>query len=179
MAPIGGMDMVDSSVPTLDPLAERYLRQLRVEGGLATNTLESYRRDLTTFQQYLAQRQLRIDRPLSPQVMVSFFAWLRQKPLAASSIARLVSAVRGWFRFLAREGVVAGNPLDNLATARRPVRLPKTLTMQEVITLLDLPVRSSAEDYRDRAMLELLYASGLRVSELVGLAVSQVDLNAG
>jgi integrase/recombinase XerD len=176
---IGGMDMVDSSAPILDPLAERYLMQLRVEGGLATNTLESYRRDLITFQQYLAQHQLQIDRPLSPQIMVSFLAWLRQKPLAVSSIARMVSAVRGWFRFLAREGVVAGNPLDTLATARRPVRLPKTLTMQEVTALLDLPVRPSAEDYRDRTMLELLYASGLRVSELVGLAVSQVDLNAG
>lgn len=171
--------MVDSSAPILDPLAERYLRQLRVEGGLAVNTLESYRRDLTTFQQYLAECQLRIDHPLSPQAMVSFLAWLRQKPLAASSIARMVSAMRGWFRFLAREGIVAGDPLHTLATARRPVRLPKTLTTQEVTALLDLPVRPSAEDRRDRAMLELLYASGLRVSELVGLAVSQVDLNAG
>jgi integrase/recombinase XerD len=171
--------MGDSSPSILAPLAERYLRQLRVEGGLAANTLESYRRDLTTFQQYLTQHQLRIDRPVSPQVLVSFLAWLRRKPLAASSIARMVSAMRGWFRFLAREGIVPGTPLHNLATARQPVHLPKTLTTQEITALLDLPVRSLPEDYRDRAMLELLYASGLRVSELTGLAGSQVDLNAG
>jgi len=171
--------MVEPSPPMLNSLAERYLRQLRVEGGLATNTLESYRRDLSTFQQYLAQHHLRMDHAVSARVVVSFLAWLRQRPLAPSSIARMVSAMRGWFRFLAREGIMADNPLRNLAIARRPARLPKTLTTQEVTSLLDLPPRPTPEDHRDRAMLEVLYASGLRVSELVGLAVSQVDLNAG
>ncbi|HSA61916.1 MAG TPA: site-specific tyrosine recombinase XerD [Nitrospiraceae bacterium] len=171
--------MADSVAPLLDPLAERYLGQLRVEGGLATNTLESYRRDLTMFQQYLSQHQLRMGAPVSPQIVVAFLASLKQKPLAASSIARMVSAMRGWFRFLVREEIAEGNPLRDLATARRPVRLPRTLTMQEVTSLLDLPVRPAAEDRRDRAMLELLYASGLRVSELVGLGVSQIDLNTG
>ncbi|HXV69353.1 MAG TPA: site-specific tyrosine recombinase XerD [Nitrospira sp.] len=171
--------MAESSSLNLDLLAERYLRQLRVEGGLATNTLESYRRDLTTWQQYLAQHRLCMAHAIPPQVVVAFLAWLRQKPLAPSSIARMVSAMRGWFRFLTREGIVAENPLRNLATARRPARLPKTLTTQEVTSLLDLPARPTPEDCRDRAMLEVLYASGLRVSELVGLAVSQVDLHVG
>jgi integrase/recombinase XerD len=171
--------MAESSSPNLDSLVERYLRQLRVEGGLATNTLESYRRDLTTWQQYLAQHRLCMTHAIPPQVVVAFLAWLRQKPLAPSSIARMVSAMRGWFHFLTREGIVAENPLRNLATARRPARLPKTLTTQEVTSLLDLPARPTPEDCRDRAMLEVLYASGLRVSELVGLAVSQVDLHVG
>lgn len=173
------MVIPDSVSPLLDPLVERYLSRLRVEGGLATNTLESYRRDLTKFQQYLAQRRLRMGDVISPQIVVTFLASLQQKPLAASSIARMLSAMRGWFRFLAREEIAEGNPLRDLATARRPVRLPRTLTIQEVTTLLDLSVGPAAEDHRDRAMLELLYASGLRVSELVGLAVSQIDLNAG
>lgn len=171
--------MADSESPLLDPLVDRYLSQLRVEGGLAINTLESYRRDLTKLQQYLAQQQLRMGVPISPQIVVAFLASLKQKPLAASSIARMLSAMRGWFRFLVREEIAEGNPLRDLATARRPVRLPRTLTIQEVTALLDLPVRSAAEDRRDRAMLELLYASGLRVSELVGLGVSQIDLNVG
>lgn len=171
--------MTDSPSPLLDPLAERYLSQLRVEGGLATNTLEAYRRDLTKFQQYLAQHQFRMGDSISPQIVVSFLASLKQENLAASSIARMLSAMRGWFRFLAREEIAEGNPLRDLATARRPVRLPRTLTMQEVTALLDLPLRPAAEDHRNRAMLELLYASGLRVSELVGLAVSQIDLNVG
>lgn len=171
--------MADSASPLLDPLAERYLGQLRVEGGLATNTLESYRRDLTKFQRYLSQRQIQMGASISPQIVVAFIASLKQVPLAPSSIARMLSAMRGWFRFLVREEIAEGNPLRDLATARRPVRLPRTLTTQEVTALLDLPVRPAAEDHRDRAMLELLYASGLRVSELVGLAVSQVDLNVG
>jgi integrase/recombinase XerD len=171
--------MADSASPLLDPLAERYLSQLRVEGGLATNPLESDRRDLTKFQQFLSQHQLRMDASISRQTVVAFLASLKQERLAASSIARMLSAMRGWFRFLVREEIAEENPLRDLATARRPVRLPRTLTLQEVTALLDLPVRPVVEDHRDRAMLELLYASGLRVSELVGLGVSQIDLNMG
>ena len=171
--------MTDPSPLILDSLAERYLRELRVEGGLTTNTLEAYRRDLTTYQQYLAQHRLRIDEAVSPQLVVSFLGWLRLKPLAPSSIARRVSAIRGWFSFLAREGLVAESPLRNLTGARRAARLPKTLTAEEVTSLLDLPARSTVEDCRDRAMVEVLYACGLRVSELVGLRTSQVDLNMG
>lgn len=171
--------MADRATQLLDPLAERYLSELRVEGGLATNTLESYRRDLTKFQLYLSQHRLQMSETISPQVVVGFLSALKQERLAAASIARIVSAMRGWFRFLMREEIAEGNPLRDLASARRPVRLPKTLTMQEVAALLDLPVLPAAEDRRDRAMLELLYASGLRVSELVGLKLSQIDLNLG
>jgi len=173
------MSVADSAASTLlDPLVERYLGRLRVEGGLATNTLESYRRDLTKFQQYLAQHQLGIGEPIAPQVVVAFLAALKRQPLAASSIARMLSALRGWFRFLVHEHIVNVNPLRDLTARRRAVRLPKTLTRQEVVRLLDVPTGSGAEDCRDRAMLELLYASGLRVSELIGLSVSQIDLNA-
>jgi integrase/recombinase XerD len=171
--------MSDRQPQFLDPLVERYLSRLRVEGGLATNTLESYRRDLAKLQQYLSRQQIRMGARISPQTVVGFLDALKRERLAVSSIARIVSAMRGWFRFLARERIADGDPLRDLATARRTVRLPKTLTVQEVTALLDLPALPSAEDQRDRAMLEVLYASGLRVSELVGLTLSQVDLNAG
>jgi integrase/recombinase XerD len=173
------MSMVHSAAPLLDPLVERYLCHLRVEGGLAVNTIESYRRDLTKFQQYLAGHMLGMGDPIAPPIVAAFLASLRRQPLVDSSIARMVSAMRGWFRFLSRERIIAVNPLGDLTARRRSVRLPKTLTKGEVARLLDMPVGSSAEDRRDRAMLELLYASGLRVSELVGLAVAQVDLNGG
>jgi integrase/recombinase XerD len=163
----------------LAPLVERYLSELRVEGGLSANTLESYRRDLTTFQRYLSRHQVVMGTPVSKPVMIGFLSALKDQRLAAASIARTLSAIRGWFRFLLREKLVDQNPLQDLAPARRPVRLPKTLTLLEVTALLDLPARPSAEDHRDRAMLELLYASGLRVSELIGVVVSQVDLNTG
>lgn len=171
--------MAESTAPLLNPLLERYLRELRIEGGLATNTLESYRRDLSRLQRYLTQHQLSISDSVSPHTIRSFLASLKQEALAASSIARLLSAMRGWYRFLVRENLVETSPLRDMTTVRRPVRLPKTLTHQDMTALLELPARDRAEDQRDRVMLELLYAAGLRVSELVGLSLSQIDVDRG
>lgn len=172
-------DTAGCDAPLLDPLVDRYLSQLRVESGLATNTLEAYRRDLAKFQQYLAQRRSSIGGPISAQTAVGFLSALHRERLSSASIARIVSALRGWCRFLVREGLAKDNPLRDLAPARRARRLPKTLTVQEVTALLDLPPLPGAEDQRDRTMLEVLYASGLRVSELISLEVAQVDLNVG
>jgi integrase/recombinase XerD len=171
--------MAEQTVPLLNPLLERYLSELRIEGGLATNTLESYRRDLFRLQRYLKQHQLSVGDSVSPHTIRSFLASLKQEALAASSIARLLSAMRGWYRFLVRENLMEVSPLRDMTMVRRPVRLPKTLTLQEVTSLLELPARDRAEDQRDRVMLELLYAAGLRVSELVGLKLSQIDVNLG
>lgn len=171
--------MAEPTAPLLDPLLERYLSELRIEGGLATNTLESYRRDLVRLQRYLMQSRLGLGDPVSPHTIRSFLASLRHEALAASSIARMLSAMRGWYRFLVRENVVQASPLRDITTVHRPVRLPKALTHQEVTALLELPVRDRAEDQRDRVMLEVLYASGLRVSELVGLTLAQVDVQVG
>ncbi|MCS6897918.1 MAG: site-specific tyrosine recombinase XerD [Nitrospira sp.] len=168
-----------SETPGLDPLVERYLGELRVERGLSHNTIDSYRRDLEKFQRYLEQHQLRMDAAAAPPVVASFLTSLRRQSLGPSSVARLLSTLRGWFRFLLRERLVEINPLRDLSARRRTVTLPKTLTAQEVARLLDVPVGSSAEDRRDRAMLELLYASGLRVSELVGLDIAHLDLTGG
>ncbi|MHC9062270.1 site-specific tyrosine recombinase XerD [Nitrospira sp. CMX1] len=173
--------MLTSAPPAalLDPLVERYLTELRVEGGLATNTVEAYRRDLFRLQRHLLTHRLCMRDVVSSQVIRSFLAALKQESLAVSSVARILSATRGWYRFLVRERVLEGSPLREVAVARRPVRLPKTLTRSEVTALLELPVRDRVEDRRDRVMVELLYASGLRVSELVGLTLSQVDLSLG
>jgi integrase/recombinase XerD len=165
--------------PLLDPLVERYLSDLRIEGGLATNTLEAYRRDLTKLQVYLGKQRVPMHGSVSPQIAVGFLSALKQERLAATSIARAMSAMRGWFRFLAREHIIEINPLRDFASARRATRLPRTLTKQEITALLNLPTLPAAEDRRDRAMIELLYASGLRISELLGLQLSQMDLGLG
>src|SRR5262249_47159208 len=136
--------MSDAAAPILDPLVERYLRGLRIESGLSINTIESYRRDLAKFQQYLAHHRFRMTDTVGPPMVVAFLASLRTQPLAASSIARILSAMRGWFRFLVRERLVESNPLPDVMASRRAVRLPKTLTMSEVTQLLDLPAGSSA-----------------------------------
>lgn len=171
--------MAEPTAPLLDPLLERYLSELRIEGGLATNTLESYRRDLLRLQRYLLPHRLSIGDSVPPHTIRSFLATLKHEALAASSIARLLSAMRGWYRFLVREHLVETSPLRDMTAAHRPVRLPKTLTHQEITALLELPARARAEDQRDRVMLELLYGAGLRVSELVGLSLSQIDVNLG
>lgn len=171
--------MTEPTAPLLDPLLERYLSELRIEGGLATNTLESYRRDLLRLQRYLMEHRLSMGAPVPPHTIRSFLASLKREALAASSIARLLSAMRGWYRFLIRENLVETSPLRDMTAVRRPVRLPKTLTHQEMTALLELPARDRVEDQRDRVMLELLYAAGLRVSELVGLSLSQIDMQLG
>jgi Phage integrase, N-terminal SAM-like domain len=144
------MAKVHPSAPLLDPLVERYLSQLRVEGGLALNTLESYRRDLSRLQRYLQRYRLSLSNSIPPQIVRSFLTSLKQESLAASSVARILSAMRGWYRFLIREKIVEESPLRDVTAMRRPVRLPKTLTRQEVTALLELPVRDRVEDRRDR-----------------------------
>ncbi|MFO0707055.1 MAG: site-specific tyrosine recombinase XerD [Nitrospira sp.] len=171
--------MTGPPVPLLDPLVERYLGQLRVEGGLATNTLEAYRRDLSKWQMFLAGQRIRMGEAVTPQQVVGFLSSLHEQRLSATSSARVLSALRGWFRFLLREGRLAADPMRELSVARRAVRLPKTLTTAEVTALLELSSLPTPEDQRDRTMLELMYASGLRVSELVTLGVSRLDLTLG
>jgi len=168
----------ESAASVLDPLVERYLRGLRVEGGLAINTIEAYRSDLAKWQRYLASHhRLQMKDPISPSLVTAFLASLRRERFSAASVTRMLSVIRGWFRFLVREQIIETSPLQDLPARSRVLVLPKILTKPEVLQLLEMPVGSGLEDRRDRAMLELLYASGLRVSELVGLAVSQVDLS--
>lgn len=163
----------------LDPLIERYLSELRVERGLSINTIESYRQDLKKFQRYVERYQKGVSEEIPSALVTAFLASLRQQGLGPSSIARLASTLRGWFRFLVRERIVEASPLSALTVRRRAVLLPKTLTKQEVARLLEQSIGLSAEEQRDRTMVELLYASGLRVSELVGLDVSHLDLAGG
>ncbi len=171
--------MMPSAPLVLDPLVERYLRELRIEGGLSINTLESYRRDLEKWQRFLSRRGMTMQHSVGPADAVAFLSELQQAGLAPASIARMVSALRGWFRFLERTSAASGNPLRDVMPSRRGLRLPKTLTKQEIDALLDLPAGHTAEDQRDRAMVELLYASGLRVSELIGLQLTHLDLQVG
>ncbi len=164
---------------TSDLLVDRYLTHLRVEGGLAANTIEAYRRDLEKFQSYLSRARVpRIER-VTPEVMREFLGSLKAARLSHVSAARCLSAVRGWLRFLRRERLIPLDPSADVTVRRRGIRLPKTLSQQEVAALLDLPTRPRPEDLRDRAMLELLYAAGLRVSELIAVEAAEVNLDVG
>jgi integrase/recombinase XerD len=164
---------------TFDPLIDRYLTHLRVEGGLTANTIDAYRRDLAKFQGYLSRAGISHVRHVTPEAMRGFLGSLKTAGLSHISTARCLSAVRGWLKFLRRERLISLNPSADIAVRRRGLRLPNTLSQHEVATLLDLPARPRPEDLRDRAMLELLYAAGLRVSELIAVEAAEVNLDVG
>lgn len=160
-------------------LTDRYCTHLRIEGGLSSNSLQAYRRDLGTFQTYL--RSVGVDSPVAvtPRTMASFVGHLSRRQFAPTSIARCLSAIRGFYKYLAQEHVIDRSPLTGVVHPRPRPRLPKTLTQQEVANLLDLPGRPSSEGQRDAAMVEFLYGTGLRVSELITLHITHVNFETG
>lgn len=163
----------------LHPMVERYLTHLRIEAGLSVNTLEAYRRDLFKFQTYAHRVGAQLPAKITLDTVTGFLHSLKESRLSHGSSARCLSAVRGWLRFLKRERVIDENPAVGLAARRRGIRLPRTLTQREAAALLDLPMQATREDQRDRAMVELLYATGLRVSELVRVEVAKINLDVG
>jgi len=158
---------------------ELWLEALAVERGLSPRTLEAYRGDLMRAGEWL-ERQL--GRPLHEAAAGEIAAYLRslhRSGRSARSIARGLSALRGYFGFRTQEGERADDPTLHLEAPKRMRRLPKVLGEEEVARLLAAPDLSTPEGLRDRAMIELLYATGLRVSELVGLRLSQLRLDGG
>ncbi|CAN5210572.1 site-specific tyrosine recombinase XerD [soil metagenome] len=164
--------------------AQRYLDYLSAERGLSARTLAAYRRDLSLYAAYLRRVGVAAAVDVSPEELEGFLAWLRARrtaaggPYALSSIARTLVAVRGLHRFLVREGLAERDPSAGLRGPRPPRPLPRALSLEQVERLLGTPSGGSTVELRDRALLELLYAAGLRISELVGLDVDDVDLEA-
>lgn len=163
----------------LDYLLNHYITILRAERGLAANTLAAYRRDLGKFQLYCKQRNLQDPQELTTQSVLGFLEFLREQDLSPTSVARCMAAIRGFCRFLTME---MGLP-DVLAQIPRSpkqwLKLPKTLTETEITRLLDLPPGDGPEELRDVAMVELLYATGLRVSELINVDLAKVNVEVG
>lgn len=175
----------------VDQALSVYLRHITIERGLAELTVSAYRRDLGDYLGWLAERSIAETTEITPELVAEFVAERASADPApaASSIARLQSSVRGFHRHLAREGIDETNPADRLRPPRAPRRLPKALTIDQVAQLLDAsgPAPMIEDDatggagsedlmqLRDRALLELLYATGARVSEAVGLDVDDVS----
>ncbi|WP_173924578.1 site-specific tyrosine recombinase XerD [Agromyces sp. Marseille-P2726] len=157
--------------------AQGYLRHLGVERGLARNTIASYRRDLDTYGQWLASRGFDGPRSVGEQDLADFVRFLgtdRSPTLATSSIARVLSAVRGLHRFLADEGVLESDVSRDLRTPKLPMRLPKAIPVDEVEELIAAAGGDEPRQLRDAALLELLYATGARVSEATALNVDDL-----
>jgi integrase/recombinase XerD len=159
-----------------------WLDHLRVERGAADNTLTSYRRDLSRYEQFLGSREIQDPAAVRESDVSDFLASLREgtperPPLSASSTARTLVAVRGLHRFLALEGVTETDPAVGVTPPKVPKRLPKAISVGDVERLLAAAsVGDSPAALRDRAMLEVLYGGGARISEAVGLDLDDIDL---
>jgi integrase/recombinase XerD len=155
--------------------AEEYLSWLAVERGRAPNTIAAYRRDLLAYEEWLHSRGTDVT-GATDGLVEGYVADLRAAGRRASSIARALSAVRSLHRFLVDEGTAETDPTGDVTAPRIPQGLPKALSEAEVTTLLDAVTGYDAGARRDRALLELLYGTGLRISEAVGLSLGDIDL---
>jgi integrase/recombinase XerD len=159
----------------LDP----FLHYLAVEKGLARNTLEAYSRDLNTYLDFLEAKGIASFAGTSKVTAMAFIQHLQKRGLSQRSITRALVAVRGLYRYLSQEGHLEVNPLEDMELPRLIPSLPHVLTVQDVEQLLAQPDADTTLGIRDGAMLELLYATGMRVSELVDLTTSGLNLEVG
>lgn len=164
-----------------EALAE-YLRHLAVEKNASENTIKSYREDLTQavnfFRMRLGNQAPRADQ-LTTRLLRAHLAWLSEQGYARSTIGRRLAAIRSWCRFLCRQGTLSTNPATGLRGPRQDKRLPHFVSREDMTRLLAAPPASTPLGLRDRAILETLYSAGLRVSELTGLNVEDVELSDG
>jgi integrase/recombinase XerC len=162
----------------MDAAFSAFLRYLEVERGASPNTVRSYASDLRQFAEFL-EREGSAPAAADSRLIRAYLAWLYQRRLAKSSIARKLAAVRSCLRFLARRGAIVQNPARQVRSPRLPRRLPSFLPKDEAKDLLDRIPEASDIGRRDRALLELLYATGIRVAECCGLDGDDLDRSRG
>ena len=163
---------------SLHPAIDRFIDAVWLEDGLARNTLAAYRRDLTLYGQWLSDEHAGTAIEHSTEVQLQAFFAAKIADTATTANRRL-TVLRRFFHWALREQIISADPTIRMLAAKQPLRVPKTLTPQMVEALLEAPDTGSPLGLRDRAMLELMYASGLRVSELVDLPLHGIDLRSG
>ncbi|QXO17816.1 MULTISPECIES: site-specific tyrosine recombinase XerD [Vibrio] len=159
-------------------LVEQFLDAMWMERGLSENTLASYRNDLTKLLQWMEAHNYRLDF-ISISGLQEYQGWLADKDYKQTSRARMLSAIRRLFQYLHREKIRSDDPSALLVSPKLPKRLPKDLSEEQVEALLSAPNPEDPIELRDKAMLELLYATGLRVTELVSLTMENISLRQG
>jgi integrase/recombinase XerC len=178
MAAMPATLVTDDLAPLARHAVALFVAHLRDERGLSPHTVAAYRRDATQFLQFAARAGVTDPAAVEPLLLRRFLALQRTRGLAVSSLARKAAALRTLFRYLARRGLVAEDPAAGLGVPRGPRRLPVVLKARQVEQLLAGPRPVDPVGLRDRAILELLYATGIRVGELCGLRLGDVDLAA-
>ena len=153
------------------------MEYLTVELGLSANTRQAYERDLRLFCKTLGFKNSDALVNVSREQITGYMTQLKEKGLAAATIARKLAAIKAFYRFMTAEGYMDANPAEVVEAGTKGIKLPRVLSEDEVVRLLNQPDITSAEGFRDRTMLEVLYATGMRVSELINLTLERVDLN--
>ncbi|MDH4282631.1 MAG: site-specific tyrosine recombinase XerD [Myxococcales bacterium] len=161
-----------------DGALDHYIQHLRVERGLSKHTVEAYAHDLACFGAWLGDERESLE-AVDETRMAEYLVTLSQEGLSARTQARALSAIRGFFRFLVQEGRQRRDPTELLEGPRLSKKLPDILNRDEVLQLLEAPAGQKRNRVRDRAMLHTMYAAGLRVSELVGLDLNDLNLEEG
>jgi integrase/recombinase XerD len=156
-----------------------FIYYLAVEKGLAKNTLESYERDLKGFLLYLQKEAVGSVEEIKRSHILGYMAHLRSKGLAASTVSRSLASIRSFFHFLMKERYVQENPANDMESPKQEKKLPKVMSMNEIDFLLKQPDEAKTSGIRDKAMLELLYATGIRVTELIDLCINDVNTESG
>lgn len=154
-----------------------FLEYLTVELGLSANTRQAYERDLRLFCKTLGFKNSDALVNVSREQITGYMTQLKEKGLAAATIARKLAAIKAFYRFMTAEGYMDANPAEVVEAGTKGIKLPRVLGEDEVVRLLNQPDITTAEGFRDRTMLEVLYATGMRVSELINLTLERVDLN--
>lgn len=166
-------------VGLMEGYVNEFIQYLAVERGLAQNTLESYGRDLRQFHAYLEHGQLDFIKDSNRNTILSYLNNLQNKGRAVSTISRNLAAIKSFYQYLVRERYLDKDPAAHLESPKLEKKLPKILSINEVEELLKQPNTFLPTGLRDKAMLELLYATGIRVSELISLNISDINLDMG
>ncbi|KGG81403.1 recombinase XerD [Caloranaerobacter azorensis H53214] len=163
----------------MDSLLNKFLEYLLYEREASNNTIESYSRDLRQFKRYIMENNINDFKLVNKTTIITYLVYLQKIGRAPSTVSRNLASVRSFYQFLLNEGIVKKDPTVNLQSPKCEKKLPQILTPKEVELLLEQPDLNTSKGVRDRAMLELLYAAGIRVSELVALDIDDIDLELG
>ena len=160
-------------------LVKEFINYLAVERGLADNTLDSYNRDLKQFQEFLSNEKVENIQKATRNIVMSYLMFLQKRGRATATVSRHLAALKSFYHFLLREKYIEKDPTANLESPKLEKKLPRILSVNEVEKLLSQPKGNEPTGLRDKAMLELLYASGIRVSELISLDMNHINLDMG
>jgi integrase/recombinase XerD len=164
----------------MQELLTKYFNYLLIERGVAQNTLESYGRDLRRFLLFVQENKRLTDvHEVTPEVIIEYLVRIKNEGLAANSMNRSLAALRGFYKYLLREKVIIETPLANIELAKVWMKLPDTVSKEEMNAILAQPGSQTTPAIRNTAMLELLYATGMRVSELINLTMNSVNWQVG